>query len=69
MSVVAPGYIETAINRGVDTKLKADLDSGVDALVKAIDNEAVGTRPGLAVGADRLSPTRYLPQSITRYLG
>jgi len=67
--VVAPGYIETAINRGVDTKLKADLDSGVDALVKAIDNEKrwapVPAWPWVPIA----SALRHLPQSITRYLG
>ena len=64
--MIAPGYINTAINRSVGTKLKADLDSGVNALVKAIDNEKVGAGPDLAVATDRRSPTPP-PQSVTRH--
>ena len=69
VSVIAPGYINTAINRSVKTKLKADLDSGVNALVKAIDNEKqwapVPTWPWLPIAA----ALRHLPQSVTRHLG
>ncbi|GAB17808.1 putative oxidoreductase [Gordonia effusa NBRC 100432] len=39
VSVIAPGYIETDINRGVKTKLMAKTDEGVRALVKAIEAE------------------------------
>ena len=64
VSVVAPGYIETAINRGVDTKLKADLDSGVDAMVKAIDSEKqwapVPAWPWVPIAA----ALRHLPHSM-----
>ncbi|MFW0791415.1 SDR family oxidoreductase [Gordonia sp. CPCC 205333] len=39
VSVIAPGYIETDINRGVKTKLMSKTDDGVRALVKAIEAE------------------------------
>lgn len=39
ISIVAPGYIETDINRGVKTSLMTDTDSGVDAMVAAIEAE------------------------------
>lgn len=39
VSVIAPGYIETDINRGVATKLMSSTDDGVRALVKAIEAE------------------------------
>ena len=64
VSVVAPGYIETDINRGVNTKLKADLDSGVDAMVKAIDSEKqwapVPAWPWVPIAA----ALRHLPHSL-----
>lgn len=39
VSVIAPGYIETDINRGVKTKLMSNTDDGVKAMVKAIEAE------------------------------
>ncbi len=39
VSVIAPGYIETDINRGVKTKLMSKTDVGVKAMVKAIESE------------------------------
>ncbi|NMO01614.1 SDR family oxidoreductase [Gordonia sp. TBRC 11910] len=39
ISVIAPGYIETDINRGVKTKLMSKTDDGVRAMVKAIEAE------------------------------
>ncbi|GAA3968429.1 SDR family oxidoreductase [Gordonia caeni] len=39
VSVILPGYIETDINRGVKTKLMTDTDSGVAAMVSAIEAE------------------------------
>ncbi|MFT4087127.1 MAG: SDR family oxidoreductase [Gordonia sp. (in: high G+C Gram-positive bacteria)] len=39
VSVILPGYIETDINRGVKTSMMADTESGVQALVKAIESE------------------------------
>lgn len=39
VSVILPGYIETDINRGVKTKLMTDTDTGVAAMVSAIEAE------------------------------
>lgn len=39
VSVILPGYIETDINRGVKTSMMTDTDSGVRALVAAIESE------------------------------
>ncbi len=39
VTVILPGYIETDINRGVQTKLMTDTRSGVRAMVKAIEAE------------------------------
>ncbi len=68
VSVVAPGYIETDINRGVKTSLMVDTDKGVDAMVKAIEAEK-GYAP---VPAWPWSPIaaalKILPGEITRRL-
>jgi len=39
ISVILPGYIETDINRGVKTSMMSDTDSGVRAMVAAIEAE------------------------------
>lgn len=66
VSVILPGYIETDINRGVNTKLKVDTETGVRALVAAIDAEpqraVVPKWPWVGVDA----ALRYLPDEITR---
>lgn len=66
VSVIAPGYIETDINRGVRTKLMASTDAGVRALVTAIDAEprfaAVPGWPWRPLSY----ALRYLPDVITQ---
>ena len=68
VSVILPGYISTDINAGVKTKLMADRDSGVQALVAAIDSErarAVVPRwPWTGIDL----ALRHLPAGITRRL-
>lgn len=66
VSVILPGYIETDINRGVQTSLMTDTDSGVDALVKAIEAEPkraeVPAWPWVPLGF----ALRHLPDAVTR---
>lgn len=66
VSVVAPGYIETDINRGVKTALMADTESGVAAMVKAIEAEngysPVPAWPWTPIAA----ALKYLPGFVTR---
>jgi short-subunit dehydrogenase len=66
VSVILPGYISTDINAGVKTRMMTDLDSGVAALVAAIDSErdrAVVPRwPWTAIDL----ALRHLPAVITR---
>ncbi|MCR5978448.1 SDR family oxidoreductase [Gordonia jinghuaiqii] len=66
VSIVAPGYIETDINRGVKTSLMVDTDKGVDAMVKAIEAEKswapVPAWPWTPIAA----ALKYLPASVSR---
>ncbi|WP_439032021.1 SDR family oxidoreductase [Gordonia terrae] len=66
VTVVAPGYIETDINRGVKTSLMVDTDKGVDAMVAAIEAEKdwapVPGWPWTPIAA----ALKYLPASVTR---
>ncbi|MGV9857658.1 SDR family oxidoreductase [Gordonia sp. NPDC003425] len=68
VSVILPGYIETDINRGVKTALMADTDSGVAAMVKAIDAEKsyapVPPWPWVPIAA----ALRFLPGPLARRL-
>ncbi|OUC76600.1 SDR family oxidoreductase [Gordonia lacunae] len=68
VSVVAPGYIETDINRGVKTSLMVETDKGVDALVKAIEAEKdwapVPAWPWTPIAA----ALKFLPASVSRRL-
>jgi short-subunit dehydrogenase len=68
VSVILPGYISTDINAGVKTKLMADRDSGVRALVAAIESErarAVVPRwPWTAIDL----ALRHFPAAVTRRL-
>ncbi|MEE4024205.1 SDR family oxidoreductase [Gordonia sp. PKS22-38] len=68
VSVLLPGYIETDINRGVETALMTDTDSGVRAMVAAIEKETawapVPTWPWLPIAG----ALRLLPSAITRRL-
>lgn len=68
VSVVAPGYIETDINRGVKTAMMTGTDAGVDAMVTAIEAERawapVPAWPWVPVAA----ALRVLPGAITRHL-
>lgn len=66
VTTIRPGYIETAINRAVKTKLKVDLDTGCDALVAAIDAEPVVADvprwPWLPLG----KVMTHLPEQVSR---
>ncbi len=66
VSIVLPGYIETDINRGVKTAMMTDTDTGVQALVKAIEAEKayapVPAWPWVPIAA----ALRLLPSAITR---
>ncbi|MGV9710859.1 SDR family oxidoreductase [Gordonia sp. NPDC003424] len=68
ISVLLPGYIETDINRGVRTALMTDIDTGVDAMVAAIEREPgwapVPRWPWLPIAL----ALRHLPGSLTRHL-
>lgn len=68
VTVIKPGFIETDINKGVKTSMKASLDDGVKALVKAIDREpkeaAVPAWPWMPLGA----VLRHAPDELTRRL-
>lgn len=66
VTTIRPGYIETAINRAVKTRLKADFDTGCDAMVAAIDAEPVAADvprwPWLPIGM----VMRFLPEPVSR---
>lgn len=66
VSVILPGYIETDINRGVKTRMKVDTETGVRALVAAIDAEpqraVVPKWPWTGIDA----ALRFLPDGVTR---
>lgn len=68
ISVILPGYIETDINRGVKTAMMTDTDSGVDALVSAIESEAawapVPKWPWIPISL----ALKHLPGAVTRRL-
>lgn len=68
VSVILPGYIETDINRGVNTKLMTDTDTGVRSLVAAIESEPrraeVPAWPWKPIAA----ALRYLPDSLSAKL-
>lgn len=68
VSVILPGYIETDINRGVNTKLMTDTASGVRAMVAAIEAEPrraeVPTWPWKPIAA----ALRYLPDQLSAKL-
>ncbi len=68
VSVILPGYIETDINRGVKTKLMTDTDSGVRAMVAAIEAEPrraeVPAWPWKPIAA----ALRYLPDALSAKL-
>ncbi|WP_040518322.1 SDR family oxidoreductase [Gordonia neofelifaecis] len=68
VTVLLPGYIETDINRGVKTSMMTDTESGVKAMVAAIESE----RSRAAVPAWPWTPIswalRILPDSISARL-
>lgn len=68
VSVLLPGYIETDINRGVKTSMLTDTETGVAAMVAAIESE----RTRVAVPSWPWTPIswalRYLPDAITARL-
>ncbi|GAA3724225.1 SDR family oxidoreductase [Gordonia hankookensis] len=66
ISVLLPGYIETDINRGVETAMMTGTEQGVRAMVSAIENESswapVPRWPWIPIAA----ALRHLPSAITR---
>ncbi len=68
VSVLLPGYIETDINRGVKTAMMTDTDTGVDAMVAAIEKESswapVPRWPWWPIA----TALRFLPSEISRRL-
>lgn len=68
VSVILPGYIETDINRGVNTKLMTGTDAGVRAMVAAIESEPrraeVPSWPWKPIAA----ALRYLPDVLSAKL-
>ncbi len=68
VSVILPGYIETDINRGVNTRMMTDTESGVRAMVAAIEAEPrraeVPSWPWKPVAA----ALRYLPDRLSAKL-
>jgi short-subunit dehydrogenase len=66
VSVILPGYISTDINAGVKTKLMADRDTGVSALVAAIDAERARTPVPRWPWTPIDLALRHLPAAITR---
>ncbi|MFT4125721.1 MAG: SDR family oxidoreductase [Gordonia sp. (in: high G+C Gram-positive bacteria)] len=66
VSIILPGYIETDINRGLKTALMVGTDTGVDAMVAAIEAEKayapVPRWPWLPIAA----ALRHLPTALTR---
>ena len=65
VTVLLPGYIETDINKGVKTSMLTDTDTGVAAMVAAIESE----RARAAVPSWPWTPIswalRYLPDAVT----
>ena len=68
VSIVLPGYIETDINRGVTTALMTDTDSGVRAMVAAIEAEKASAPVPAWPWVPIAAALRLLPASITRRL-
>jgi short-subunit dehydrogenase len=68
VSVILPGYISTDINAGVKTKLMVDRDSGVKALIAAIDSERARTVVPRWPWAGIDLALRHLPAAVTRRL-
>lgn len=66
VSVILPGYISTDINADVKTKLMADRDSGVKALVAAIDAERARTPVPRWPWTGIDLALRHLPAAVTR---
>lgn len=66
VSVVAPGYIETDINRGVRTAMMTGTDKGVDAIVRAIDKESAWAPVPAWPWRPIAAALRHLPRNITR---
>ena len=68
VTVLHPGYIDTDINKGVKTSMKTDLDTGVDALVKAIEAKPARAEiprwPWTPIGW----ALRHLPDAVTARL-
>ncbi|MDF3284388.1 SDR family oxidoreductase [Gordonia sp. N1V] len=68
VSIVLPGYIETDINRGLKTSLMTDTDSGVRAMVAAIEAEKASAPVPAWPWVPIAAALRLLPASITRRL-
>lgn len=68
VSVILPGYIETDINRGVRTKLMTDTQSGVAALVKAIEREPRRAEVPAWPWKPLAVALRFLPEAVSAKL-
>lgn len=68
VSIVLPGYIETDINRGLKTALMTDTDTGVRAMVAAIEAEKASAPVPAWPWVPIAAALRLLPASITRRL-
>lgn len=66
VSVLLPGYIETDINRGVRTALMTDTDTGVAAMVAAIEKESAWAPVPAWPWRPIALALRHLPSAITR---
>ena len=65
VTVLLPGYIDTDINKGVETSMKVDLDTGVEALVKAIEAEPARAEIPRWPWTPISWALRHLPDAVT----
>lgn len=63
---IQPGYIRTAINRSVKTKLMTEFDEGCDALVATIDAEPVRSVVPAKPWKPLALAMRVLPEKVSR---
>lgn len=65
VTVLLPGYIETDINRGVKTSMMTDTESGVRAMVAAIESERKRAEVPAWPWAPISLALRHLPDAVT----
>ncbi|MFT3899199.1 MAG: SDR family oxidoreductase [Gordonia sp. (in: high G+C Gram-positive bacteria)] len=68
ITIIEPGYIETDINRGVKTRLMADTDDGVAAMVDAIEAEKARAAVPRWPWEPLAAALRHLPEPLSRRL-